>query len=614
MKKLISFLVLLAMLVTAINFSAFADTSDEKAVEYIGYQVKDNDARLVFGIRNTDISTLTGLGAVITNKLDGGSATVTNCEKVYTEIYADSLQFNASTEGFNYLYLIVFTDMFVELDTHDFIINPIYTTANSTYMAGEQAVNDIDQAPGSYTVISSWSKIEETGKYRLKSDIGTESEPNSTQIASFSGTIDGNGYTVHTTTNLFGTLNEGANIISIAIDGSVTKTTAIFGMLATYVKGTSKIINVVNNADITITSPYNKANVGGLIGEAQTGISLVGCINNGAIAFNGDKSVYGFGGIIGESQDTIALNNCQNNGTITANTTSSVEGLAGIVGYVSSGESISLTNCENTAELKNCSTNGTMYAGGIVGWLNANLASFTNCRNSGNITHTRTEDSTGFRNGGIVGIAYTPTSVMSKYHFIGCCNIGTINSLYYAGGIGGEVKGNLLFVSCVNNGDVISSTTATVSQNKYAGGIIGVLAANSAAVEKCVNYGDIKANGIDTKETYAGGIVAGHNVGITLTDCANYSENITSQNGYTGGIVARANSTLTINKAFTVTSACIGATTNTTATQTVTNCYYVGKDNITLDSFKGETAKTTLVGFDFDEVWTTVDDGYPVLR
>ena len=66
----------------------------------------------------------------------------------------------------------------------------------------------------------------------------------------------------------------------------------------------------------------------------------------------------------------------------------------------------------------------------------------------------------------------------------------------------------------------------------------------------------------------------------------------------------------------------------TPALGTIENVFYVkditavtinatdieGIAEVTADSLKGETAKTTLVGFDFDTVWKTVENGTPVIE
>ena len=517
MKRLISCLIIAAMLLAALPMAVFAGETDtqEKAVDYIGYQVKDDAARLVFGIKNTDISALTGLGAIIKNQLDGTSATVTNCSAVFEKIFAGDTEFVASTEGYDYVYLIEFTDMFKEMDTFDFVINAIYTTSQGMYQAGERIVENIDQSE--YTTISAWSEItSETGKYRLDKNSTFTS---SASIASFSGSLDGNGKTVTTSAPLFRSI-KGAKISNLVIDGTISGTTALLGGLAIWSEtNPNTVVNVTNKATITM-SMSSGAYAGGIVGHVKSDATFYNCTNEGTITLNNDKNVNGLGGIVGYGENS----------------------------------NISLINCRNTGSIVINSTVNTVYSGGIAGQLKAVVANFTNCTNETTITlpQTVTTYQRYHRIGGILG--YGANATGNSFTFTNCTNSANLTSHGLTGGIAAETNGYSSFVNCINNGN-ISATATNAGYWIYAAGILADSRNDTGAAETlfkgCKNYGDISAQGVENSNTWevcAAGIL-GQNIRKTrVENCENHG-NLTSPSfdkAFVGVVVGKLNSDLTI--------------------------------------------------------------------
>ena len=610
MKRLISCLIIAAMLLAALPMAVFAGETDtqEKAVDYIGYQVKDDDARLVFGIKNTDISALTGLGAIIKNQLDGTSATVTNCSTVFKKIFAGDTEFVASTEGYDYVYLIVFADMFKEMDTFDFVINAIYTTSQGMYQAGERTVENIDQSE--YTTIYAWSEItSETGKYRLDKNSTFTS---SASITSFSGSLDGNGKTVTTYAPLFESIN-GAKISNLTIEGGIVYESATrVAALAINSSNSIVISNVTNNATVTLRS----------LNDSST-----------------NKNSYG-GGLVSYATNGATFINCSNTKEICIDNARNISGIGGIVGYAENGNFIA-TNCQNTGKINSINASGgnVMYAGGLVGQTKVDTATFNNCTNKGELTSSKNTYEGYYLFGGILGCSFETSTLTSINIFKNCVNEGNLKTQRLGGGIAGAPRGSSTFENCINKGKISVNATDIATRGSvwaYAAGIVadvrddGSTTNGTIILSKCINNGlvEFTHSGRQGRECYAGGLVGANYLPVTITDCAVYSDvSVPIPNGGSTGhdgvgrIIARIQGNVTVNNVVfvgtltgTQTHDFYGRMTSSTANVSFTNCYAVGINDVTVDALKGNAAKATLVGFDFDKVWATVENNYPVLK
>ena len=187
--------------------------------------------------------------------------------------------------------------------------------------------SDAAAAPEPITSAEEFAAMNASGNYILQKDI-TVTAPYKT----FSGTFDGNGHTItlkieqnNAYLGLFGTLNGGATIKNVIVDGTVS------------------------------AGKNNK--IGGIAGFANVydgGISIINCQNKAAIS--GNK---GIGGILGDCNGTthpITIQNCVNTGKITGSNNQ----VGGIVGNLGKGHSVSY--CYNRGDIK-----GLDYVGGIVG-------------------------------------------------------------------------------------------------------------------------------------------------------------------------------------------------------------------------------------------------------
>ena len=216
----------------------------------------------------------------------------------------------------------------------------------------------------------------------------------------------------------------------------------------------------------------------------------------------------------------------------------------------------------------------------------------------------------------------------------------TITNFYVEGAYGvGALVGRSNKPIVVSN--VLITDGTVKATNQQAAPVIASVFGGAATLENCgVNNVQVLGG------KYLGAIVSLVNgMDFSATDCysTNVTVNGTDQCGAIIGRVAGGKITLknvyvvakveaTGGEGITTSEAGIvyGGIGNSTAPAlgTIENVFYVkdvtamqenGTDiegivEVTADSLKGETAKTTLVGFDFDTVWKTVENGTPVIE
>lgn len=496
--------------------------------------------------------------------------------------------------------------------------------------------------------ISKMSQITNaSGVYYLTSDIGSAESPNSYTGTKFSGTLDGNGYTVTTSVPLFVNI-DGATVKNLKIAGAITVTNdTVVGALSTMAKGYVTLEAVTNSADITL-SPSAKCMIGGLIGSSSAGASLTGCANSGNISVTACAFEVNAGGMIG---------------------------------ITTGGVDVVLTDCTNSGSVSSQSTHVTCLLGGMVGTLNTSAKSaFVSCTNSG-IFSSVTKGG-GYKIGGIVGVGSNTTGT---YDFENCINNADLASRSMAGGIAADLRGTSAFAGCINNGSITVKRDDTESSiNSFAAGICTQLYNCNGTFTQCANYGDITSTSGKAGTMYASGIVTIITNPLTATDCVNYGK-ITADNcasgiagkydGLTGtftrcinfgevkgpdaegsasfiGLIRKENTVATDvirlvdcygvntvavaigtrsagseckgNVEYSYTKDSYSATviggTDTTSAETsaeLTAIYsapYAAHGMFTLDSMKGDAAKTVLSAYDFVDVWATVDGNLPKLR
>lgn len=241
------------------------------------------------------------------------------------------------------------------------------------------------------------------------------------------------------------------------------------------------IENCVNEAVIN-----GEIGVGGIIGDAdgryKQSVNLLNCTNKGAV--NGGS--YHVGGIVGTANGT-AISGCTNEGSVTGTYDTSIQlgnrGVGGIVG--NAVDKVEVTDCRNSG---NIVAPQQEWVGGIAGRLHQG-SSVNGCTNCGAIQG-------GDRTGGIVGYA---DAYVDGYQVADCANTGKVSGANAVGGIVGHTSAsnrenaNISVTDCTNSG--------SVSGDSAVGGIVGDHSSSfaigaddvktSATVSNCINTGSV---------------------------------------------------------------------------------------------------------------------------
>ena len=315
---------------------------------------------------------------------------------------------------------------------------------------------------------------------------------NSVITGTFSGQLDGNGYSVENisinTNAVFGVDNiglfsqtNGATIKNLSVENTNIQATKSFSVGA--VVGYS-VSSSINNCYAT-TSNYGLQGVGGLIGFANSS-TVSDCYTIGLTS--GPEMT---GGLIGRTT-TSTLSNCYS-----AETVSCYGGTFGRAGGLVGVNSITtINNCYATGNVS-----GSPVAGGLVG---RNISStILNSYSTGSVEG-------GDYTGGFVGInGWTASSIIQNCYstgdvyangtrvggFAGNNNLGTIQNCYSTGNVfsslativGGFAGNNNLGIiqNCYSTGSVSGDTT-----------VAGFIGSNNNLISNCYSTGAVSANSI----------------------------------------------------------------------------------------------------------------------
>jgi hypothetical protein len=269
--------------------------------------------------------------------------------------------------------------------------------------------------------------------YKLTADIVWAKDPtanNWTPISVFSGTFDGNGYSISgiycvgaTKVGFFSTTEATAVIKNLTIKDSYFEgDSSVAGFVGFVTPGTPDapayitVENCVNYADIVINN--KDGNSGGLIGEIITTAkkdnlvvaSVSKCVNYGSVT---SKTGNGYiGGVIGRLSGAGIVTECANFGTITG-ASAIVGGVLGQVSYNGADDArytVLIENCLNAGAV-----NGTHVSGGILARA-YELVTIKNCINLGQLTVTK-DDNNANRFGAID--SHTLSTLENNYYLAG---------------------------------------------------------------------------------------------------------------------------------------------------------------------------------------------------
>lgn len=271
----------------------------------------------------------------------------------------------------------------------------------------------------------------------------------------FKGTFNGNSHTISGYTPLREAGSKYASLFTV--NEGIISNVIISG-----------VINVDNTADFSIIA-------GGIAGQNKGTIdgcrSYVKMNVTSTLSISKESYIY-VGGIVGANHNVIS--NCQNYGSIQAehsNTNEADTYMGGIAGVMINGK---IESCENNQNLTG--SGDYVMAGGICG---------------------ACDDQN-------VAVSEVESGIVS------CSNYGDITveeakTRAYAAGIVGNICDLLKITSCINKGNV-SSSTSSATANAFAGGVVA--RGGECKIYGSYNSGKIKvANSGKASSAYGGGII-----------------------------------------------------------------------------------------------------------
>ena len=271
---------------------------------------------------------------------------------------------------------------------------------------------------------------------------------------------------------LFGYIYE-ATIRNVIVTGTVQiyqypqGLTGYVGGIAGYAKN-SRIMNCINNADISVGNDYSGAHSYAYVG------GIVGCA-----AGAGD----------------IVVRGCVNNSTVIARKGS----VGGIIGIYAAGSQFPILATQSfiDSNINNGLVSGRNFIGGIIGQCIGHQnyegllipeTYISQCLNNGRLVRTGSVNYYGYL-GGIVGFAENKCVIFE------CLNIGSLihysNAQVVVGGIAGYIGNNSLVNITINSG--LIGGVYNIDGCIF-GGLVGMIGDNASRVKNSINTGVISVN------------------------------------------------------------------------------------------------------------------------
>ena len=195
--------------------------------------------------------------------------------------------------------------------------------------------------------------------------------------------------------------------------------------------------------------------------------------------------------------------------------------------------------------------------------------------------------------GGVVG------SAMGTIHNVHCM-ANVVSTSQYVGGVVGAVGGSgFTMTQCSFGGSVEGSYAGDIEM----GGLIGYINSSNTTVRDCLNTGTVTGNNGSSDEI--GGLI-----GCLGSSSASGTkvENLLNL----GSVSSLKTSTSEVNPTFGYYSTSVKGVSNVYATDAIAETTPGTK--VELANIKGDAARQTLIGFDFNGIWKTRANGTPVLR
>ena len=341
----------------------------------------------------------------------------------------------------------------------------------------------------------------------------------------FTGTFDGNGYTIS----------------NLTIYNTDTFYTGLFACI-----GAEGSVHDLTLKDVKLQGTNY---IGGVAGYALGAVT--NCKVTGEITYL-PQNTYGvfLGGITGRAEND--LNGCTAEVTVTANEVSGTAYAGGIAGYCaynmqSVGSAVTLVSRSAVTVTKTESKNFAVYAGGLDGYFGSGNNTLTNCYATGNVSGGSTA-------GGLVGYFGSGNNTLTS-----CYATGDVSGDEDAGGLVGCSLSDVTLIDCYATGDVSGRSagglvgyfssgdnmltncyaTGDVSGDEDAGGLVGEFDGSSNTLTNCYATGDVMTNAQSGFFIYCAGGLAGYfgSGNNTLTNC--YATGNVSGGSIAGGLVGR---------------------------------------------------------------------------
>ncbi len=431
--------------------------------------------------------------------------------------------------------------------TYDWSTNPGTGTAGNPYQVSTpEQLNSIGTDPALMA-----SHFELTSDINMSAYTGTDYIMIGSYSVPFTGTFNGNGYTIHNLTYSTTAVTSNVGFIGYAQDAEITNvclqsvSVSSGGGFVGGLVGTAYYGTVMQNCSVT-GSVSGSSNVGGLAGGNAGNVN--GC--SAVCSVNGNSDV---GGLIGLSSGVVV--SCK----VTCDVSSSA-GAGGLIGFNINGGTVSDSRANGTV-------NGWNGVGGLIGEMNAS-GKIENCTAScsvvgnsavgglcGEIVFTSSKGIVNcFTAGSVQGsesvgglIGYLNTAEQVSY----CSSENSVSCIgHYAGGLVGQRKGT-------QNGKIdFCSAAGTVSGLDCVGGLIGY--SQTGEIKSCFALGDVTGqdnvgglvgSGTAVTTCYATGSVAGRQrvgglVGAGGSISGSYATGQVSGTLYVGGLIGNGSAAI----------------------------------------------------------------------
>ncbi len=316
-------------------------------------------------------------------------------------------------------------------------------------------------------------------------------------VEAFSGTLDGNGYTISgLSAPLFNTLS--GTVKNLTLEGSITTdVTTATGALANTVSADLTVDKVTNKVSIAAAGATN---VGGFIGEVTAGSAVTVTVKNSTNigTISGKANVAGFIGSVVNTASVYSkttFSYCINEGAASMTSTDGNIGVGGFVGFGGKYSDVVVEYASNKGDIS--SKGGDNGVGGIYGggtWTGGDAQKFT-ARYTSNYGNVTVPSGRG-RAGGICGrMNRNGSAYVIEY----CYNVGTISAANdSASGIFGYSNSSAACTVryCYNVGTIQNASrifsvaghgatnSVTADENYFVGTKTNYTSENLSAIEK----------------------------------------------------------------------------------------------------------------------------------